>query len=305
MYEVMKNMKIIMVLVLLCLVVIGCSEQRVDIPTESDRTIILKAALSTTKGSIDGGSSFTASVVGWETSATVDCTSAINWHSTALVTASSTSSAIDMQPEQLYNGNYVTQTYIKAWHPSASPTVQGTVIFAGTQDGTTDVLFADAVVGSIVTLPKPLVFKHMLTQLKFQVVGDVDYVTKGNAVTSIVINGVELPAGINLSTNDVIYSAAADIALPSVTTPVAITSTPSAVGSAVMMKPVTGNTIIIDVKTSIADYDGVLVTIDTDSNFVPGKAYTITLNFAGQGGISVGSTVSEWKAGSGSGQTVD
>lgn len=306
----MKNMKSItrvMLFALLCSVPLtGCSERGKEKPTpEIDRTIKLKAGLNATKGSIDDKSSFTASIAGWESSVTVDYNTAAQWHSTAAIVASETASFITLEPAQLYNEEPTVKTYIKAWYPPAAPAADGSVIFGGVADGTTDVLFADEVVGSVVTTPEVLTFKHMLTQLKFVVVGTGDYPSKNNAVQSITIHGAELPVGLTPATGAVTYAAAADVALPGVTTSIPIGSTTSAVGSAAMVKPFVGNSITIDVKTLLKAYNGVVVTIDTDSNFIPGKAYTITLKFAAQDIIEVGSSVSEWKTGVGSGQTVD
>ena len=52
--------------------------------------------------------------------------------------------------------------------------------------------------------------------------------------------------------------------------------------------------------TSVAEFDNIEATIDTDEKFQAGKAYTITLTF-GQKNIELSATLAEWSAGTGSG----
>ena len=60
-----------------------------------------------------------------------------------------------------------------------------------------------------------------------------------------------------------------------------------------MMKPFTGNRITLTVTTSGATYANVKATIDDDTDFIAGKAYTITLHFSGAD-LQVQAQVTEW-----------
>ena len=82
---------------------------------------------------------------------------------------------------------------------------------------------------------------------------------------------------------------------------VAITEEGVLAGQPVMIRPMDGNTVTLDIKTDNALYEGVTATIDGDASFLPGKAYTITLNFI-QEEVELTATVTEWdNTGKGSG----
>ena len=52
--------------------------------------------------------------------------------------------------------------------------------------------------------------------------------------------------------------------------------------------------------TSGTEFDNIVATIDTDTKFEAGKAYTITLTFS-QKNIELSATLAEWSPGTGSG----
>lgn len=299
--------KTIMVAVCCLSVLAGCTKRSITEPT--NLAINLKAGVKASvspsgKASIDEGNSFRATIAGWESSLPIiDYATAAKWTSTSDVTASTASSAIVLSPIQYYNENTAVKTYIKAWHPEATPVADGTATFDGVQDGTTDVLFASQTIGSAISAPMALAFNHPLTQLKFAVAGNDDFASLGVSLVSLSIDDAQLPQGLNFTSDEVIYSAAASLLVPT-PAPVPITSTPAAAGAAVMMKPFATNTISVDVQTTAATYNNVAVTIDADPSFKPGKSYTITLNFAGTG-VAVTSTVSKWEDGAGFGEIID
>ena len=61
----------------------------------------------------------------------------------------------------------------------------------------------------------------------------------------------------------------------------------------------TGNTLTLDIVTSATSHENVVATIDGDTDFQAGKAYTITLTFE-QEAVNLTATVTEWTAGTGS-----
>lgn len=119
-------------------------------------------------------------------------------------------------------------------------------------------------------------------------------------VEYIRIKGAELPVGIDLTADALICSSAADLDVPEAAG-VAITEEGVLAGQPVMIRPMDGNTVTLDIKTDNALYEGVTATIDGDASFLPGKAYTITLNFI-QEEVELTATVTEWdNTGKGSG----
>ena len=76
-----------------------------------------------------------------------------------------------------------------------------------------------------------------------------------------------------------------------------------AAGSPLMIVPPVGNTVTMKVTTSTAVFDNITATIDTDENFVAGKAYTIALTF-NQQKVDLNATLADWSAGTGSGTVI-
>lgn len=311
----MKNMKRISLLLMCTAVLAGCSKEngtgKSGIP--GDRTVRLQAGLSArgaleaeTKSPVNTGDRFMAAVGGWETAGAVNYGVAKSWLSSAEIIASTIRSEINLTPSQDYPEDATTKTYMKAWYPAGTLADNGTVTFSGTPDGTTDVLLAGQVVGaSNDASVKTLSFIHPLTQLKFKVQKSSDF-AGDITLTSIKIKDAQLPRGIKLTTDEIIYAAAADLTVPGITAgTIALTSTSAVAGLPVMIKPFPGKTCTLEVTTSASTYTDVTVTIDEDKAFVPGKAYTVTLYFGNIEKITVGSTVAEWTSGTGSGQIID
>ena len=146
---------------------------------------------------------------------------------------------------------------------------------------------------------KQLRFEHPTTQLKFRVVAG-EGLDAGTQLRSITLKGVELPTGFDLAADAVTYAAAADLAVPGIDGTQVIGAAAAAAGQPVMVRPVAGNRVTLDVSTSTADFPGVVATIDGDADFVPGKAYTVTLTFR-QSEVALTATVTPWTAGTGSG----
>ena len=126
-------------------------------------------------------------------------------------------------------------------------------------------------------------------------------------VTAITLKSVQVPSGIDLGTDQLTGAAAADLTVPGFNASVEIPiknddgeATPATAGEPVMILPLTGNTLKVDVTTDKVTYEDVTVTIDDDTDFQAGKAYEITLTFK-QFGIELSATVAEWNLGTGSG----
>ena len=272
--------------------------------TSNDKTpIILSAGVPTatvTPGSravIATGTTFTAGVAGWETANAVDYT-ADAWYTTADIEADpTTAKPVSLNDPQHYHTNDGIKTYMQAWYPAGAPAA-GKVTFTN-PDGTVDALLAGEVVGSKNdNTGKVLKFAHKTTQLKFKVVADAS-LTAGTTVNKITVLNAELPNGFDLTTGTATYGQPASLDVPGLTTPVEITATAADAGKPVMIKPMSGNTVSLDIETSTAIFNGVTATIRDDAEFKEGKAYTITLTFKQQS-LSLTATVAEWTTGTGS-----
>lgn len=303
----MKSITTTVIFAMLCtLAMSGCTKQGNNGVPQGKQAINLRARGSSVavRGSVDQGSTFTASVAGWEGAEAANYGSAAKWYSTSYVTSSSENAAITLLPVQFYNESVSIKTFIRAWHPAVEPGADGKVTFPGIADGVTDVLVADQIWGTIQVTPEPLVFRHPLTQLKFKVVSGYDYDVLGNSLTAIVIKGAQLPVGLDLVTGEVMYASVADLRLPGLLTAIPIVGEAASAGAAVMVRPFDGNSLKVDIKTTLEDYNDVVVTISDDEKFVPGKAYTMTLTFTGKD-VVIGATVDQWEEGKDSGLIVD
>lgn len=271
----------------------------------TDRSIRLSAGLqAVTKAAVGTGTSFTASVGGWESAGAADYGKTASWLSTASVTASESASDIALTPQQYYSQNGAERTYIKAWYPQGTFS-GGVVSFAGDAhykgDGTDDILLAGEVSGSALdAATRTLAFKHLTTQLRFTVQGDALFGST-TAIKSITLKGTGVPAGLDLRSDALVYDASAGVKVPGIGGTQTITEQVAPVGEAVMLPPFADNTFRIDVQTSDVTYRDVLVTVRDDARTLPGKAYTIALTFAGYE-VTTQASVAEWDyTGTGSG----
>ena len=202
-----------------------------------------------------------------------------------------------LKDPQTYDANNGVKTYMKAWQPAGAP-ANGAVTFSNT-DGTVDVLLAGPISGSKNdNTGKVLHFAHKSTQLKFKVVADAS-LAAGTTIRKISVLNAELPTGIDLTADAVTYAAVATLDVPGIPADKEISTTAAVVGEPVMIRPMRGNTVTLRIETSSATFERVTATIDDDTNFVEGKAYTITLTFKQQS-LSLTATVAEWTRGSGS-----
>lgn len=293
-----------LLLLLTCSFMMGCVTRVGD-----DREVIqrneisLKAGLNRVGNSsskADGTIVYTASVVGWEVlESTADYSYDPKWYSTSDIVSLSDATKITLNPVQYYNENTLVKTHIKAWHPRGGTVVGGAVSFApehNSKDGLVDVLFADEIWATCLISPSSaLRFRHMLTQLKFEVVADENYAAMNNRITSIVIKNAELPLGLDVVNNAVSYDVAGELSVPNIDgqNGILIGTTASGVGSAVMVRPFAGNSFKVDIVTHQKVYTNVDITINDDPQFLAAKSYKVTLDFTG-GHIFVGSSIEDW-----------
>lgn len=246
------------------------------------------------KAPVENGDLFEASVGGWESSAAVDYTSQASWQSSSWIEASVNPTAIGLTPRQYYSPDNSILTYIKAWYPKGE--LEAGVVAFSNDSAIIDVMLTpEPAVGSKLDADgKHLQFEHLTSQIRFKVLAD-QSLKPGTALRYIRIKNAALPTGIDLVNNLLIAtpSGTDGINVPGIGGQDTITLTPMQVGDAVMVEPLRGNSIQLDVATSEAVYEGVTAVV-TDSEFQPGTAYTITLTFR-QGGISLTGSITPWK----------
>lgn len=255
------------------------------------------------KAVITGDATFAASVAGWEAAVgAVDYSAAPTWEATATdIQAEAKEQAITLTPSQVYNADDDVKTYMKAWYPEGKAEA-GKVAIANT-DGTVDVMLAGEIYGSKWDNEgKVLHFLHPTTQIKF-VVKAGSGLAAGTTLERITILDAELPNGINLATDELTYAEKADLEIPGIDGSLVIGTTAEGdrAGEPVMIRPMAGNQLHLNIATSANDSFDVTATIDGDTDFVAGKAYTITLTFV-QSGINLSATVTPWAEGTGTGQ---
>ena len=258
------------------------------------------------KAPINSGDTFTPAVAGWESSATASYTAAPTWNTTTSeITASATAQAVTLTDQQVYNADKTIKTYMKAWSPQGTLT-NGTVTFTADDsykgDGTDDVLLSGEVSGDKSDREnKVLAFEHLTTQLKFVVKAGTG-LAEDTKLTKIELKGVDVPGGIDLATDALTGTAKETLSVPDIDGSLVIgtTETGDPAGSPLMIVPPSGTTVTLKVTTSVAEFDNIEATIDTDTKFEAGKAYTVTLTF-GQKNIELSATLDEWTSGTGSG----
>lgn len=292
-----------------CLCACGKSESGEQIP-DGDAVIRLSAGLPTasvqSKAPIESGDKFTPAVAGWESTAAASYTAALTWKTTTSeITASTTAQAVTLADQQVYNADKTVKTYMKAWYPQGTLT-NGTVTFTADDsykgDGTDDVLLSAEVSGDKSDREnKVLAFKHLTTQLKFVVKAGTG-LAEDTKLTKIELKSVDVPSGINLTTDALTGTAKETLSVPAIDGSLVIGTKAEGddAGSPLMIVPPTGKTVTLKVTTSVAEFDNIVATIDTDEKFQAGKAYTITLTF-GQKNIELSATLDEWTSGTGSG----
>lgn len=288
----------------------ACSKDKESGPLDGTADIVLSAGLPSasvqSKAPINSGDTFTPAVAGWESPAAVSYTAQPTWNTTTSeITASTTAQAVTLTAGQVYNADRTVKTYMKAWYPQGTLT-DGKVAFTGDAsykgDGTDDVLLAGEVVGDKSDREsKVLAFAHLTTQLKFVVKAGTG-LAAGTKLTKIELKNVDVPGGIDLATDALTGTTKETLSVPDIDGNLVIGTTAAgdAAGSPLMIVPPSGNTVTLKVTTSVAEFDNIVATIDTDTKFEAGKAYTITLTF-GQKNIELSATLDEWTSGTGSG----
>lgn len=271
-----------------------------------DAAVKAGGARAVTRGAVNDGDLFTAAVAGWETSGAPDYGTSCTWLSTFTMAAAATAQPVTLTPIRYYSGYPGVKTWMKAWHPAGTLGADGKVSFGETPDGQTDVMLAGAVSGSGEIRPEDLAFNHCLTQIRFRI-ASAHAQAEAVTLTSITVKGAQLPTGLDLAADGVTYAAAADLPVPDIAGgALAFTPQGENVGAALLVRPFGQNFLTVDIVTSLGLHADVRATIDTDERFVPGKAYTITLTYTGDGARPLGASVSvaPWQDVEGSGSDI-
>ena len=269
-------MKIIIIISTILFITTSCSKQEGN-DNDNDRLIKLDAGVSTvitaplSKAAITT-ESFEATVAGWETSSTPNYTQAATWTSTPTRITIGSTDALELKNNPEYNLETSIKTYVTGWYPAGIPSND---------------------------MVSTLTFNHLLTQIKFVIIGKGWETT--NKLQSITIDQAQLPISLNIGTGVVTYATIAPLVIPDLSGQT-VTTTATPAGVPVMIAPINGNALPL---TIVSDSGTTKITATTaDTNYQAGKAYTVTLNF-NSSGIGVTATVTPWLEGSASGTIVE
>lgn len=293
-------MKRILLSMLALAAMTSCANQETtENPQPQDAVPIdLNAGVQAVTRAVVESGSFTFGIAGWETKETISYGAATKWQTTATSTVSPTSSAISWTQQPYYNADDAVKTYIQAWYPIGKADVASGIVAFDNTDGSVDALLSAPISGSKGTvIDAPLTFEHKTTQFIFKVKSG-NGLEAGTKIQSIKIKNALLPTSFDFTKTPVIQSTSvADFAITGTET--AITTEAVVFGSPVMIMPVSGQNLPLEVTT---DKGGtVAVTATTaDTNFEEGHAYTITLTVQ-QKAVGVNSSVTAWVDGTGSG----
>lgn len=296
------NMKNYFYSALAMIVLAGCAGSEIEEVVDNGQpvAIALKAGVQTTsvvsRAPITGSAAFKPTIMGWNV-ADEPGEVAPAWATTTNedIAGDASNVGITLSTPQYYPADG-SKTYMKAFYAEGA-TINATNTwkydFTNT-DGQKDVLMADVISGDKNAPAIGFTFTHPLMQLKFKLVAGAGF-PAGVKVTSMTINGAELPIGVDMSNNSVTYATAAALAVPGA----ADVSIPAeTAGSPVMVKPFEGKTFKMDIVAGGKTYSGVTVTLDDVIG--AGVAYTVTLTFKEK--ISATASVTDWTTGTGSGE---
>lgn len=298
--------KIVLPITALLILAVGCSKTEGSRESDSDGVIRLRSGVrvaTSAKAPIGSAETFTAQVCGWESATQADLATTPEWIATAQIRSDAVDANFDINPLNYYDKNGKT-TFIRAWYPLGEPT-DGKVLY-NNPDGMIDVMLTQSVSGSLaLPVSTSLVFEHLTTLLRFEIKGE-----GWNAeekITGITLKGVSLPVGVDVKTGKLIEGDATDFALKGISAQGVAPQerTSQAICDAVMMVPTGDKALYVDVTTTVKKYENIAVTAHSDGTYSAGTAYTATLTFSGQAGITVGSTVGEWTQGTSGGEIVD
>ena len=295
-------MKIIIIISTILFITTSCSKQEGN-DNDNDRLIKLDAGVSTvitaplSKAAITT-ESFEATVAGWETSSTPNYTQAATWTSTPTRITIGSTDALELKNNPEYNLETSIKTYVTGWYHAGIPS--NDMVSITSTSGDIDVMYAGAISGSLDNkIKQTLTFNHLLTQIKFVIIGKGWETT--NKLQSITIDQAQLPISLNIGTGVVTYATIAPLVIPDLSGQT-VTTTATPAGVPVMIAPINGNALPL---TIVSDSGTTKITATTaDTNYQAGKAYTVTLNF-NSSGIGVTATVTPWLEGSASGTIVE
>jgi len=169
--------------------------------------------------------------------------------------------------------------------------------------GQEDVMYAGPVVGSCNVKPDKLTFKHVLTQLTFEL-DDPDGNFAGATLEGITFQEVNTRSSMDIETGRLgAWSEPKSLDMPGIAgLPIAATAAKQVIDSEIMLQPGLSE-FSITVKTSVGTFTDVKITPTQNSDgsaattFGAEQSYRISLRFAKKTVISLGATVEAWKFG--------
>ncbi len=189
----------------------------------------------------------------------------------------------------------------------AMPTAGQAPVLHFVLSGQEDVMYAGPVVGSSKAAPDKLTFKHVLTQLTFEL-DDPDGEFAGATLEGITFQEVNTRSSMDIETGALgAWSEPKSLDMPIASVPIAAKEAKQTIDGEIMLQPGCSE-FLITVKTSAGTFTDIRITPTKNSDgsaattFGAEQSYRISLRFAKKTMISLGATVEEWKfGGTGSG----
>ncbi len=190
----------------------------------------------------------------------------------------------------------------------AMPTAGQAPVLHFVLDGQEDVMYAGPVVGSSKVAPDKLTFKHVLTQLTFEL-EDPDGEFTGATLEGITFQDVNTRSSMDIETGALgAWSEPKSVDMPGIASvPFAAKDAKQPIDGEIMLQPGLPE-FLITVRTSVGTFTDVKITPTQNSDgsaaatFGAEQSYRISLRFAKKTLISLGATVQPWQfGGTGSG----
>ncbi len=313
--SIMKSVIAILVAGCLC---VGCST-REDLDA---RGVIRLGVANATRASIDNVSDLAqhagdrVGIIGMETDSQTPAAGVWNG---ALIMDNVQTSSIDTDGTIHWAGTYYypmeADHFVKfcAHHPYAAsgtsgesyvamPTTGQAPVLHFVLDGQKDVMYAGPVVGSCNVKPDKLTFKHVLTQLTFEL-DDPEGNFAGATLEGITFQEVNTRSSMDIETGRLgAWSEPKSLDMPIASVPIAAKDAKQTIDGEIMLQPGLPE-FLITVKTSVGTFTDIRITPTKNSDdsvattFGAEQSYRISLRFAKKTVISLGATVEGWKFG--------
>lgn len=213
-----------------------------------------------------------------------------------------------------WNGVYlypVDDSYVKfcAYYPYATTEGNGRLrleapatgkapVLSFTMNGQDDIMYAAPVVGRHDVTPATLMFRHVLTQLRFEIVDNSETLV-GEKILGITVLDVNTSSSMNIETGVLgTWESKGNLSVLGSNGIEIVSSNPQIVGSGIMLQP-GQSSFQVRVETTVGTYTATvrptsIVNGVSETSFAAGRSYLISLHFDKSSELNAMASVSEW-----------